>query len=233
MAFDGRARFTTQSRLDVQRERLIVYQIQAVHDYIDDKLLTHEVVSQMHYHLYKPGTSTSIHNEILGRYMKSLSGGNEHRLKNELQIFDSTGQVSSFFARGQNLESFEADELSSIIEEWTVATKSIYSAPWSDKETVAYVLQSRFDLFRAEKGFRVWGKENLNLFRNFLARKYTASCEQARTDIEAGQLSLYSVWYLQLRWKIVSSGTTGTVQADTTGGKRGLGFGLDPGKICL
>jgi hypothetical protein len=177
MAFDRRAHFCTQSHFDFERERLIVHQIQAAHDQIGDKLFTYEVVSQIYYHLFKPSTSTSIHNEVLERYMRSLSGGNEHRLKNELQILDFTGQVSSFFVRGQNLEAFEADELSSTVEEWAVATKSIYSAPWGDKETAALALQSRFDFFRKEKGFGVWDQQNLKLLRNSLAGKYTASCE--------------------------------------------------------
>jgi len=92
--------------------------------------------------------------------MRSLGRGTEHRLRNELQIFNSIGQVSSYFVHNQQLDAFTADELSDVAKEWAVVSRGSFAAPTVAKEAMAFQLLSRFDMFRMTGRFETWTQQN-------------------------------------------------------------------------
>jgi hypothetical protein len=161
------AQASSQSHVDPGLEYHFACQIQALHEFIGNKLLTHEVVSEIHHELFRPSSSSSNHNETLERYIKSLSTTEEHRLNNEIRIYDYTGQVSSFFVRDQELNAVEAEEVFFIVDKWVSSVKTIYFAPHSSQETATCALQSEFDFFREEHGFRFWDQQKLKAMHFF------------------------------------------------------------------
>jgi hypothetical protein len=115
--------------------------------------------------------------------MGSLTGANQHRLHNELQIFGATGQVSSFFASDQELETFEADEVALIVKEWVAATRRLYAAPYGNKETVACELLRKFEMFREDEGIEDWTHQNLKALRLYCAGKLPPSPKRRNMEI--------------------------------------------------
>ena len=211
------------SPVDPGREYYIACQVQALHELIRKSLFTHEVISGFHRELFRPSSSTNNQNETLERYIRSLSTVEEHRLNNELRIYDYTGHVSTFFVRDQELNASEADELFLIVDEWVSSVKTIYFTPHCSQETAAYALQSKFDFFREEHRFRFWDQQKLKAMHNSLFGD-CAACEDSRSR-NPGKVSHYNLFYLQLTLKIVSSEAIGTIHGRMTGEKQKMSLG--------
>lgn len=177
------------SPVDSEQEYYLACQVQALHQFIGKSLFTHENISGFHHELFRPSSSTSNQNETLERYIRSLSTVEEHRLNNELRIYDYTGQVSTFFVRDQELNVSEADEVFLIVNEWVSSLKTIYFAPHCSQEVAAHALQSDFDFFREEHGFRFWDQQKLKAMRYSLFGD-CAACEDSRSP-KPGKFSLY------------------------------------------
>lgn len=167
------------SPVDPEQEYYIACQVQALHQFIGKSLFTHEIISEFHHELFRPSSSTSNQNETLERYIRSLSTVEEYRLNNELRIYDYAGQLSAFFARDQELNASEADELFLIVDEWVSSVKTIYFAPHCSQETAAYALRSKFDFFREELRFRFWDQQKLKVMRYSLFED-CAACKDPR-----------------------------------------------------
>jgi hypothetical protein len=174
-----------QSHYKHEREQKILAQVQALHNQIGHNLFTFEVVSSIHHQLFNATSSNNTNNEILDKYMRSLVRGTEHRLRNELQIFNSTGQVSSYFVHNQQLDTFTADELSEIAKEWVVVSRGSFAVPTVAKEAMAFQLLSRFDMFRMTGRFETWTQQNLRDFGCSLRGEETAQ-EKMKRRIEEG-----------------------------------------------
>jgi hypothetical protein len=213
------------SPVDSGREYHIACQVKALHELIRKSLFTHEVISGFHRELFRPSSSTSNQNETLERYIRSLSTAQEYRLNNELRIYDYTGHVSTFFVRDQELNASEADELFLIVDEWVSSVKTIDFAPHCSQETAAYVLQSKFDIFREEHRFRFWDQQKLKAVRYSLFGD-CAACEDSRSP-NPGKVSHFNLLTLQLTRKTVSSEATGMIHGQMTGKrqKMSLGYG--------
>ncbi|KAN0106220.1 hypothetical protein V8E51_009096 [Hyaloscypha variabilis] len=95
--------FNMKDEQDWEREQHINLQVQALHREIDHKRFTLEVISTIHHQLFGPTSENSINKEILNRYIGTLGADEKHRLSCELEIFGSTGQISSYFTQ-ENLK---------------------------------------------------------------------------------------------------------------------------------
>lgn len=104
-----------KSQEEHEQEQQINLQIQAFHNQIGHKLFTSEVISSIHHQILNSTNSNAINTEVLNKYINSLGEEIKHCLQNELQIFDSTGQVSSYFVRGQELDVAAIDEMSQVV----------------------------------------------------------------------------------------------------------------------
>jgi hypothetical protein len=160
MNFNMEDQISRRSRYEHDREQQTLSQVQALHNQIGHNLFTLEVVSSIHHQLFNATSSNNTNNEVLDKYMRSLGRGTEHRLRNELQIFNSIGQVSSYFVHNQQLDTFTADELSEVAKEWAVVSRGSFAAPTVAKEAMAFQLLSRFDMFRMTGRFETWTQQN-------------------------------------------------------------------------
>ncbi|PMD46504.1 hypothetical protein L207DRAFT_523895 [Hyaloscypha variabilis F] len=111
--------FNMKDEQNWEREQHINLQVQALHREIDHKRFTLEVISTIHHQLIGPTSENSINKEILNRYIGTLGADEKHRISCELEIFGSTGQISSYFVRGQELDTFAVEEMIQIVKEWT------------------------------------------------------------------------------------------------------------------
>jgi hypothetical protein len=185
MDFNMGDHISPQSHYEREREQQILIKVQALHNQIGHKLFTLEVVSSIHHQLFNATSSNSTNNEVLDRYMRSLVRGTEHRLRNELQIFNSTGQVSSYFVHNQQLDTFTADELSEVVKERAIVSRGSFAVTTVAKEEMAFQLLSKFDMFRMTGRFETWTQQNLRDFRCSLRGEETAQ-EKMKRRIEEG-----------------------------------------------
>lgn len=130
--------------------------------------------------MFTPTSSTSIQNEILDAYMKSLGAGAEHRFRNELQIFGITGQISSYFVHGQELDNFAVNELCEVVKEWEIVDKGLFGAQRFKDEAMSLELLSRFDNFRTIGRFDFWTQMTLEDLRASLADEKAIQKEMRR-----------------------------------------------------
>jgi hypothetical protein len=143
----------------------------------------------------------------------------EHRLNNELRVYDYTGQVSTFFVRDQELNASEADELFLVVDQWVSSVKTTYFAPHCSQEVAAHALQSEFDFFREKHGFRFWDQQKLKAMRYYLF----GDC--AARSPKPGKFSLYNLLSFQLTRKTVPSEATGMIHGQMTGEKQKMSLG--------
>ncbi|KAE9370650.1 hypothetical protein N431DRAFT_492713 [Stipitochalara longipes BDJ] len=155
---------TTQSHYEYEQEQQIVLLVQALHNQISHKLFTIEVVSSIHDQLFGLNSSNTFSNTVLNRYMISQGEGAEHRLLKELEIFNSIGQVSSYFVCDQDLDAFAADETLEVAKEWLKASQKATS--------VSSLIK------------KVWTRENLKDLRSSL-RGEGFNFEKRKTDNES------------------------------------------------
>jgi hypothetical protein len=169
-----------ESQSELEREEQIDFLVRLLHRQIGDNLFTLQGVSYIHTQLFRPTSSTSIHNKVSERYIRSLGAVSEHRLRNELEIFAITGQVSSFFVRDQQLDTVAGDELLEVIKQWNGIAKTFFSARSIDVETRAMDLLSRFDSFQRTGQFNYWTRTNLKDLRASLVREKACHDEMKR-----------------------------------------------------
>lgn len=167
-AYTG-AHTSQQTPFDQEQERQIESQVEILAQKIGTNLFTRNVIQLIDSFLYAPSSSTRIQNEAFERYRRSLSGGDRHRLSNELEIFCFTGHASTFFVRGQELDSFAADELTLVVKGWIEGTQKMYCPPYGDKETIALTLLRKFGDYQVERGFVRWTQMHLKALRSYCA----------------------------------------------------------------
>jgi len=170
---------------DWEREQHINLQVQALHREIDHKRFTLEVISTIHHQLFGPTSENSINKEILNRYIGTLGADEKHRLSCELEIFGSTGQISSYFVRGQELNTFAVEEMIHVVKEWTKTCQRATGVLSLNKEAFSPELLDRFDGFKMTRRFEHWTQENLKDLRWALTREGLDFVREKRQE-EAG-----------------------------------------------
>jgi hypothetical protein len=182
--------FNMKEEQDWEREQHINLQVQAFHREIDHKRFTLEVISTIHYQLLGPNSHNSINKDILNRYIGTLRADEKYRLSCELEIFSSTCQISSYFVRGQELDSFAMEEMIQIVKEWTETSQRATGVLSLNKAAFSSELLDRFDGFKMTRRFEHWTQENLKDLRWALAREGSNFVREKRQD-KASQFLLY------------------------------------------